>query len=452
MEAFVDILLDFMAMEYWAIVMFVVAIALLLYGFPVAFTLGAISMLFGVLFLGLQEFELLPMRVWGVMTNFTLLAVPLFVFMGVMLEKSGLAEDLLNTMGRLFGRVRGGLAVSVVAVGALLAATTGVVGATVVTMGIIALPVMLKHRYNPGLASGAIAASGTLGQIIPPSIILILLGDVAGVPVGELFAAAVVPGLVLVLAFIVYIVIVAYLRPEMAPPVEMSYEERAEPLAPLVFKSLLPPLLLVVAVLGSIFFGIASPTESAAVGALGAVLLALMHGRFNLKALNDAARQTVRLTSMVFMILIGATAFGLVFRSMGGDFVVEDVMMSLPGGEWGFIIFSMLLIFVLGFFLDFLEICFIVVPILAPIAEMMDISLLWFAILIAMNLQTSFLTPPFGFSLFYLKATAPPEVKIQHIYKGVIPFVLIQLVVLGLLIAFPEIVHWLPDLMQSLDS
>lgn len=437
-----------MEMEYWAIVMFGVAVALLLIGFPVAFTLGAVAMAFGGYFLGWQEFQLLPMRVWGVMTNFTLLAVPLFVFMGVMLERSGLAEALLETMGQLFGRIRGGLAVSIVAVGALLAATTGVVGATVVTMGIIALPAMLKRGYDTRLASGAIAASGTLGQIIPPSIILILLGDVMGVPVGELFAAAVVPGLLLVAAFMIYILIIAFVRPQLAPPV--AREQDGVGLAGKVVKSLLPPLLLVIAVLGSIFFGIASPTESAAVGALGAMILAALHRRLSLSNVRDAARQTARLTSMVFLILIGATAFGLVFRAMGGDFVVEDFMLELPGGQWGFIAFSMLLIFVLGFFLDFLEICFIVVPILAPIAELMDISLLWFAVLIAMNLQTSFLTPPFGFSLFYLKAAAPPEVRIQHIYRGVIPFVLIQIVVLGLLMLFPETVQWLPDLMNEM--
>lgn len=437
-----------MEMEYWAIVMFAVAIMLLLIGFPVAFTLGAVAMAFGGWFLGWQEFQLLPMRVWGVMTNFTLLAVPLFVFMGVMLEKSGLAEELLETMARLFGRVRGGLAVSIVAVGALLAATTGVVGATVVTMGIIALPAMLKRGYDTSLASGTIAASGTLGQIIPPSIILILLGDVIGVPVGELFAAAVVPGLLLVAAFMIYILIVAFLKPNMAPA--MPVEEDAAGLGKQVLKSLLPPLLLVFAVLGSIFFGVASPTESAAVGALGAMLLSAMHKRLSLKNIRQASQQTARLTSMVFMILIGATAFGLVFRSMGGDLVVEDFMMELPGGEWGFIAISMLLIFVLGFFLDFLEICFIVVPILAPIAAAMDINMLWFAVLIAMNLQTSFLTPPFGFSLFYLKAAAPPEVKIQHIYKGVIPFVLIQIIVLAGIMLFPDTVQWLPDLMNEM--
>ena len=433
-----------MAMEYWALVMFAVTIVLLMLGFPVAFTLGAVAMAFGGWFLGWQEFQLLPMRIWGVMTNFSLLAVPLFVYMGVMLEKSGLAEELLETVAGLFRRLRGGLAIAIVVVGAVLAATTGVVGATVVAMGVIALPVMLRHGYDKGLATGTIAASGTLGQIIPPSIILILLGDVMGVAAGELFAAAVVPGLLLVLAFIIYILLVAFFRPELAPaaPVEGDALGLGQ-----VVKSLLPPLVLIFAVLGSIFFGVASPTESAAVGALGALVLAALHGRMSLNNVRESGRQTARLTSMVFMILIGATAFGLVFRSMGGDIVVEDVMTGLPGGEWGFIAASMLLIFVLGFFLDFLEICFIVVPILTPIAMLLEIDMVWFAILIAMNLQTSFLTPPFGFSLFYLKAVAPPEVRIQHIYRGVIPFIIIQLLVLGLIILFPDVVEWLPNLM-----
>ncbi len=436
-----------MEMEYWAIVMFLVAIILLMAGFPVAFTLGAVAMAFGGFFLGWDEFQLLPMRVWGVMTNFSLLAVPLFIFMGVILERSGLAEELLETVARLFGRLRGGLAVSIVVVGAILAATTGVVGATVVAMGIIALPVMLKHGYNKELATGTIAASGTLGQIIPPSIILILLADVMGVATGELFAAALIPGLMLVAAFIVYILIIAFFKPELAPAIK--YHEDDPALAGKVIKSLIPPMLLIFAVLGSIFFGIASPTESAAVGALGAMLLAAMHGRLNLKNISSSANSTARLTSMVFIILIGATAFGLVFRSMGGDFVVEELMMDLPGGEWGFIGVSMAIIFILGFFLDFLEICFIVVPILAPIAELLGINMLWYSILIAMNLQTSFLSPPFGFSLFYLKSVAPKAIKIQHIYKGVIPFIMLQLLVIGIIIAFPQTVSWLPSLLQE---
>jgi len=432
-------------MEVWALVMFAALFVLLLAGFPVAFTLGAVALGFGSIFLGLDFFNLLPLRIWGIMTNFTLLAVPLFVFMGVILEKSGIAEELLETMGRLFGRVRGGLAISVVAVGALLAATTGVVGASVVTMAVIALPAMLKHGYAPTLASGTIAASGTLGQIIPPSIILILLGDVIGVPVGQLFIAAAVPGMMLVFAYMAYIGFVAWRHPELAPAIEKNSDDGH--LGFKVLKSLLPPLALVLAVLGSIFFGIASPTESAAVGALGAMILALLHGRLNLSNLQNALQQTTRLTSMVFLILIGATAFGLVFVGMGGDKLIFDIFNSLPGGKWSFLIISMLLIFILGFFLDFIEICFIVVPIIAPIAIHMGLDPLWFALLIALNLQTSFLTPPFGFSLFYLKASAP-SLELSTIYRGIVPFIVIQLVVLAALISFPEIALWLPGLME----
>jgi tripartite ATP-independent transporter DctM subunit len=385
------------------------------------------------------------------MTNFTLIAVPLFVFMGVVLEKSGIAEELLETMARLFGRLRGGMGVSIVLVGALLAATTGVVGATVVTMAVIALPVMLKHGYKTELATGTIAASGTLGQIIPPSIILVLLGDVVGVPVGRLFMAAVTPGLVLIALFILYVLIRAKLNPAEAPALHID-ADTDEPLWPQVVKSLLPPLFLVFAVLGSIFFGIASPTESAAVGALGAMLLAATHKRLNLANLREAMQSTTRMTSMVFLILIGATAFGLVFRGMGGDELVKEFMTGLPGGEWGFLLASMLIIFVLGFFLDFIEISFIVVPILAPIAAYLGVDPLWFAVLIALNLQTSFLTPPFGFSLFYLKAAAPPEVRMQQIYRGIWPFVVIQLLALLLVMLFPQLTLWLPDWMDVLQG
>jgi len=441
-----------MEMEAWALIMFAVVIVLLMFGYPVAFTLGAVAMVFGICFQGFEFFDLLPLRIWGIMTNFTLLAVPLFIFMGIVLEKSGIAEELLETMGLLFGRVRGGLAVSIVMVGALLAATTGVVGATVVTMGVIALPALLKHGYNTGLATGTIAASGTLGQIIPPSIILILLADVIGVPVGQLFMGALTPGLLLILLFMVYILVIAWWRPQLAPAVDPARLSAGADISllPRVAKGLLPPLLLIVAVLGSIFFGIASPTESAAVGALGALLLATLYRRMNLRYLQEALRQSTRLTSMVFMILIGATAFGLVFRGMGGDLLVEDLMLKVPGNEWGFLAISMLLIFVLGFFLDFLEICFIVVPILAPIADLMDINLLWFGVLIAMNLQTSFLTPPFGFSLFYLKAVAPDSVGIHQIYRGIIPFVVIQVLTLVLLLVFPRVTLWLPELMDRI--
>jgi len=438
-------------MEVWALVMLAVAVTLLLVGYPVAFTLGAVALLFGGFSLGLDFFALLPLRIWGVMTNFTLIAVPLFVFMGVVLDKSGIAEELLETMARLFGRLHGGMGVSIVLVGALLAATTGVVGATVVTMAVIALPVMLRHGYKPELATGTIAASGTLGQIIPPSIILVLLGDVVGVPVGRLFMAAVTPGLLLIALFIIYILIRAKLKPEEAPALPI-YNDDGASLWLRVFKSLIPPLFLVFAVLGSIFFGIASPTESAAIGALGALLLAKIHRRLTLDNLREAMRSTTRMTSMVFMILIGATAFGLVFRGMGGDELVKELMTGLPGGQWGFLLMSMLVIFVLGFFLDFIEISFIVVPILAPIAAFLGVDMLWFAVLIALNLQTSFLTPPFGFSLFYLKAAAPPEIRMPQIYRGIIPFVFIQLFALILVIVFPQLTLWLPDLMDVLQG
>ncbi len=437
-------------MEVWALVMLAAAVVLLMLGYPVAFTLGAVALLFGGVSLGLDFFNLLPLRIWGIMTNFTLIAVPLFVFMGVVLEKSGIAEALLETMARLFGRLRGGMGVSIILVGALLAATTGVVGATVVTMAVIALPVMLRHGYKPELATGTIAASGTLGQIIPPSIILVLLGDVVGVPVGRLFMAAVTPGLLLIALFIIYVLLRAKFRPDEAPA--LPIKDDAGALLPEVIKSLIPPLFLVFAVLGSIFFGVASPTESAAVGALGALLLAAIHRRLSLTNLREAMRSTTRMTSMVFMILIGATAFGLVFRGMGGDVLVKEIMTGLPGGEWGFLLVSMAVIFVLGFFLDFIEISFIVVPILAPIAAFFGIDMLWFAVLIALNLQTSFLTPPFGFSLFYLKAAAPKEIRMPQIYRGILPFVAIQLFALLMIMLFPQLTLWLPDLMDALQG
>lgn len=434
-------------MTVWIIVMFISLMVLLLLGYPVAFTLGAVALVFGGIFLGFDFFNLLPLRIWGIMTNFTLIAVPLFIFMGVILDRSGLAEDLLETMGKLCGKLNGGLALSIVIVGAMLAATTGVVGATVVTMGIIALPTMLKHNYSTSFAAGTIAASGTLGQIIPPSIILILLGDIIGVPVGRLFMGAVIPGFMLVSLFIVYILIYAWCKPAAAPALKTISNE----LSILnILTILLPPLILILAVLGSIFFGIASPTESAAVGAIGALVLAALHKRLSLKNLVDSMQQTTKLTCMVFMILIGATAFGLVFRGIGGDSLVLDIMSNLPGGIWGFLLISMFLIFVLGFFLDFLQVCFIVIPILAPIANQLNIDMLWFAILIALNLQTSFLTPPFGFSLFYLKAVAPSEVRIQDIYIGIIPFVLLQVATIIIIILIPDLVTWLPDLMDNI--
>jgi tripartite ATP-independent transporter DctM subunit len=434
-------------MELSPLAMFAALFVLLVAGYPVAFTIGAVALAFGAIFLGVEFFDLLPLRIWGIMSNFSLLAVPLFIFMGVVLERTGLAEDLLETMGQVFGRIRGGLAVTVVAVGAILAASTGVVGATVVTMGVISLPTMLRHGYRPALASGVVAASGTLGQILPPSIILILLAEVMGVPVGRLFMAAVVPGVLLVVLFMVFVLALAWLKPALAPALRTD-EARASGRSLLgpVLTSLLPVLILVVAVLGSIFFGIATPTESAAVGAIGAVLLGAAKRRLRWKVIDDAALQTVRLTSMVFLVVIGASAFGLVFMGMGGDALAHDFLTGLPGGAWGFLLFSMVLLFVLGFVLDFLEICFLVVPILVPVAAALGIDPLWFAALIALNLQTSFLTPPFGFSLFYLKAVAP-SVDMVTIYRGALPFVGLQLFALAILLAFPGLVQWLPELM-----
>ena len=437
-------------MEYYALGMFVAIIPALLLGYPVAFTLGAVSIFFGTFTLGIDFFQLLPLRIWGIMTNFTLLAVPLFVLMGVILEKSGLAQDLLETSAALFGKKKGGLAIAVILVGALLAATTGVAGATVVTMGVIALPTMLRHGYDSSLACGTIAASGTLGQVIPPSIVAILLADIMGVPVGRLFMATLLPGLLLVGLYISYVMVISRKNPLVAPAITLKEGtfSRAD-----IIKSLTPPLVLMLSVLGSIFLGIASPTESAALGALGAILIAVSRKRMRWSILNSAALETVKLTSMVFLILVGATAFGMVFKSLGGDQAVSSFFYSTgDGSQLTFVIVSMVVIFILGFFLDFVEICFIVVPILEPIARSLGIDLLWFALIIAVNLQTSFLTPPFGFSLFYLKAVSPPEIKLSHIYKGITPFVLIQIIVLALIISFPNAVLWLPNTVDKMNG
>ncbi|MBF0447780.1 MAG: TRAP transporter large permease subunit [Magnetococcales bacterium] len=440
----IDLLPSILA-DYLAGWMFLVLTLLLMAGFPVTFTLMGTALIFAVIGLDLAFFDLLPLRLWGMMQNSTFIAVPLFVFMGVMLEKSGLAESLLETMGQLFRRVRGGLAVSVVVVGALLGASTGIVGATVVTMGLLALPVMLNHGYSKSLATGTVAASGTLGQIIPPSIILVLLGDILGVSVGDLFLGAVVPGLILVALYILYILIVCRLYPQMAPLVpdsDCSTLNRA--FWRRIIKTLLPTLGLMVAVLGSIFAGIATPTESGAMGAVGATLLALAHGRFSLSVLRHVAQTTTKLTSMVFIILVGANAFGLVFRGLGGDGVIRDFIENLDFAGWQVLLIVMILIFFLGFFLDFIEICFIHIPIAAPIIADYGFDPLWFGILFAINLQTSFMTPPFGFSLFFLKGVAPSTIRTGHIYRGILPFVGIQLLVLFVVALWPETVTWLP--------
>lgn len=431
------------------IVMFLAALFMLAIGFSVAFTFGAIAVIFGLIggmvesfgdgngFMGGLEifketFNFMPYRIYSIMENKILIAVPLFVFMGIILQKTKLAERLLESMAFLFGEIRGGVAISTVLVGALLAASTGVVGASVVAMGVMSLPVMLKYNYNKALGCGTICASGTLGQIIPPSIVLIILGDVFTVPVGDLFREAIYPGLALVGAYIVYILIVAYAKKDYAPPVVVESDMPKSKQILNAILAILPPLVLVVLVLGSIFEGIATPTESSAFGCVGAILLSIFYKTFSFKMLKEALEESVKTTAVVFTILIGATAFSMVFSYTGGDEIVEEVMSNLPGEKWGFIVLSMITIFALGFFIDFVEISYIVLPILAPIAVNLGINPLYFAIVIAMNLQTSFLTPPFGFSLFYLKGVAPAEIKTSDIYKGVVPFIGLQILVLAI--------------------
>ncbi|MBN2233186.1 MAG: TRAP transporter large permease subunit [Deltaproteobacteria bacterium] len=435
--------------EYMALIMFGALFFFLLLGFPVAFTIGGVALYFGLYGFGPAFFGLLPLRIWGTMSNFTLLAVPLFVYMGVMLERSGLAEELLETMALVFSRLRGGLAISVVIVGAMLGASTGIVGATVVTMGLLSLPTMLKRNYSKTLTTGTIAASGTLGQIIPPSIVLVLLGDIMNVPIGDLFVGAVIPGMILVFLYIIYITIIASIKPEWAPPIdpeELAGITRKE-MWRRVMKALLPPLFLIMAVLGSIFAGIASPTEAAALGAVGATILTALQGKFNIETLMGVMKSTTNLTCMVFIILVGATSLGLVFRGLGGDALVRHMIDVLPFGMWGILALVMGIIFIAGFFLDFIEITFIIVPVFAPIMIHMGVDMLWLAVLIAVNLQTSFLTPPFGFSLFYLKGVAPAGVETMDIYKGIVPFVIIQLIGLGIITLVPETVTWLPHLL-----
>ncbi|MDF1876663.1 TRAP transporter large permease subunit [Sulfurimonas sp. SAG-AH-194-L11] len=421
-----------------ALVMFVVALALLLVGIPVAFAFGGVAMIFAFLIpdLGFEVFNILPFRIYGIMNNTTLMAVPLFIMMGLILEKSGMAEKLLISMSRLFKGVRGGLGVSVVLVGAILAASTGIVSASVVMMSVIALPLMISAGYDKSLASGTIAASGTLGQIIPPSIILIILGDVMSVSVGDLFVGAVLPGLTLVSLYITYILIRAYIKKEDAPA--LVSDEKINIIE--VIKAIIPPLLLMVSVLGSIFAGIASPTESAAFGVVGGLLLSGINGTFSLAMIRYALKETMKLTGMIFMILIGATAFSLVFNELGGSDLILEFFSEDIGDVWVFISVAMLAIFILGFFIDFIEISFIIVPILVPITEAFGIDPIWFAILIAMNLQASFLTPPFGLSLFFLKGAAGDSVSTMEIYKGIIPFIFLQLLALSLVLIFPDLV------------
>ena len=437
--------------EYMSLVLFATVFALLLLGFPVAFTLGGVSLIFGYFTFGMGLFQLLPLRIWGTMTNYVLIAVPLFVYMGLMLEKSGLAEELLETMAMLFGKLRGGLAISVIVVGAVLAASTGIVGATVVTMGLLSLPTMIKRGYSPELTTGTICAAGTLGQIIPPSIVLVLLGSVLNVSIGDMFIGAVIPGVILVGLYIFWIILVAVFRPQSAPamPAVELADFRKTGMYKKIFRAFFLPFFLIVAVLGSIFAGIASPTEAAAVGAIGATFLTIWQKKFNLHTLREVMRGTTTLTCMVFILIVGASAFGLAFRGMGGDRYITNLILGAGMEPGHFLLIVMLVVFVAGFFIDFIEITFIIVPVVAPIFQQMGIDLLWLGILIAMNLQTSFLTPPFGFSLFYLKGVAPPEITTMQIYKGIIPYIAIQVVCLLIVVIWPETVTWLPKYMAK---
>jgi len=459
-------------MEWLSLLLFLLVVSALLAGYPVAFTLAGVSLIFASVAALLGHFDMgyltaLPNRIFGTMNNETLIAVPLFIFMGLVLERARIADDLLETLGMLFGRVRGGLAVSVIVVGALLAASTGIVGATVVTMGLLSLPVMLRHGYDPKVATGTISASGTLGQIIPPSIILVLLGDVLSssyqqaqlrqgnyspetVSVGDLFIGALVPGLLLVAAYIVYVLIKAWLSPASMPALPRSETVLGKAaMLRRLFGALVVPLVLILAVLGSILAGLATPTEAAAVGAVGAMLLALSRRALTLERLLDVMRGTTKLSSMVFLILIGASVFSLVFRGLGGDDLVHEMLTDLPGGTTGALILVMLALFLLGFIIDFIEITYIVVPIVAPALLAMGLDPVWLGVMIAINLQTSFLTPPFGFALFYLRGVSPPQVRTADIYRGVVPFVVMQLAMLVVLTKWPALVTWLPKIVYA---
>ncbi len=461
-----------MAAEVLPLLMFLVVGLVLLTGYPVAFALGGTALIFAVLGMAGGSFDpallhAMPSRLYGIMTNGTLVAVPLFIFMGVMLERSKVAEQLLETMASLFGPMRGGLGISVTVVGMLLAASTGIVGATVVTMGLLSLPTMLKRGYDPAVATGTICASGTLGQIIPPSIILVLLGDVLAaayqqaqldmgifspetISVGDLFAGALLPGLLLVVLYLLYLLGLAWLKPSTVPAIPTEERKlKGSELLGSTLRVLLPPLLLILAVLGSILLGLATPTEAASVGAVGAILLAASQRQLNGKVLQEVMRTTVQVTSMVFLIFIGASIFSLVFRGFGGDEVVERLLSDLPGGTFTAVLLVMLVMFLLGFILDFIEITFVVVPIVGPILLAMGLDPIWLGVMIAINLQTSFLTPPFGFALFYLRGVAPKEVKTSQIYRGVLPFILIQLLALGALALWPGLATWLPKVIYG---
>ncbi len=438
-------------MEGIALILFIGVIILILFGYPVAITLGGISVLAGLIFFDIDFFYLVSLRIFGIMNNFVLLAVPLFIFMGLTLEKSGIAEKLLETMAILFGKIRGGLAYSVILVGGMLAASTGIVGATVVTMGLISLPTMLKRGYSPQIATGVIASSGTLGQIIPPSVVLVLLGSVLNISVGNLFTSALLPGVTLVFLYIIYITVISIVYPKKVPAMPPKIIEKFNKNSNLydIINAFLLPFFLIFAVLGSIFFGIASPTEAAGIGALGALLLSYLQGGIDIKKLNKISSETMRLTSIVFMILLGATAFSLVFRGLEGDKYLVNLITSSNLTPEMFTILILIIVFIAGFFIDFIEIIFIIVPVISPILISLDIDLLWIGIMLAINLQTSFLTPPFGFSLFYLKSVSPKNVKTSDIYLGIIPYVMIQIIFLVFLYFNPEFIYIIPDIIGN---
>lgn len=437
--------------EYIPLILFALVFILILFGYPVALVLGGISVVSGLLFFDIDFFYLVSLRIFGIMNNFVLLAVPLFIFMGMTLERSGIAEKLLETMAILFGKIRGGLAYSVIIVGGMLAASTGIVGATVVTMGLISLPVMIKRGYNTKLATGVIASSGTLGQIIPPSVVLVLLGSVLNISVGDLFTSALLPGLTLVVLYLIYVLIISIIYPEYAPsmPNKLIKKFKNETGIVEIIKAFLLPFILIFAVLGSIFAGIASPTEAAGIGALGALILSYFQANMNFKKLKIIMEETTSLTSIVFMILIGATSFSLVFRGLEGDKILINIITQADLTPELFIVLILFIVFIAGFFIDFIEIIFIIVPVITPILIALNIDLIWIGILLAINLQTSFLTPPFGFSLFYLKSVAPKEIKTRDIYYGVIPFVIIQLLFLIFLFYNPDYIYIIPKMLNN---
>lgn len=429
-----------------AIFMVVALFVLILGGVPVAFAIAAAGLGFGLLGLDPMLFNLLPSRIFGVLTNYTLLAVPLFVFMGILLEKSHIAEKMLDVLGLLSGKKPGGMAIAIIVVGILMGASTGIVGATVVTLTMIALPTLLRRNYSHSVSCGTICASGTLGQILPPSLVLILLADISGEAIGPLFAAALMPGLLLAGLYILYIVYLSRFASHHVPPIDQAERDaysRKELWIEFV-KSVAPPFILIFAVLGSIIGGLAAPTEAASMGALGALLIVFLSNRLSLGILKETLYETMKVTGMIMFVLIASQIFGLSFRGLEGDYLVEDLFAAIPGGMWGAIFFMMFVLFVLGFFLEWIEISYIVLPLVLPIFHALDINMIWLGILIALNLQTSFLTPPFGWSLFFLKGVAPKEIKTIEIYKGVLPFIGIQILTIGLVMVFPEIALWLP--------